>query len=286
VRAGGGNFPIATAYDYRLHPAGPYVRAGPVFWPFEDAPEVLRFLHEFAPEAPDELGIALSMMRAGPLPFIAPEQRGRPVLALVLAWAGDLGEGERAMRPLRRIGTPIADVVTPIPYVALQSMLDGGAPPGRHYYWKSHRLPGTPDAVVDVLMEYLESIPTPFSQMNGWFMGGAVSRANADATAVGEREVGLDISLAVGWQPGDPGAEGHKAWSRAGWEALRPYSEGVYANFISDEGEEGVEAAYGDRRARLGALKAVWDPDNVLRMNANIAPGVEAMAGATPRADA
>jgi berberine-like enzyme len=179
------------------------------------------------------------------------------------------------MAPLRRIGRPIADAVTPIPYVALQSMLDGGAPPGRHYYWKSHRLPGIPDGVVDALMEHLESVPTPFSQLNGWIMGGAVSRADAQATAVGEREVGLDISLAVGWQPGDPDADGHRAWARAGWEALRPYSAGIYANFISDEGESGVEAAYGDRRARLEALKAAWDPDNVFRMNANITPSVE-----------
>jgi berberine-like enzyme len=129
--------------------------------------------------------------------------------------------------------------------------------------------------VVDVLLEYLESVPTPFSQLNGWIMGGAVSRADAQATAVGEREVGLDISLAVGWQPGDPDAEGHKAWARAGWAALRPYSTGIYANFISDEGEDGIEAAYGDRRGRLAALKAAWDPDNVFRMNGNIAPSVE-----------
>jgi hypothetical protein len=275
LRGGGGNFGIATAFEYRLHPVGPFVLAGPVFWPFEDIPKVLRFLHEFAPEAPDELGFTVAMMRAGPLPFIRPEHRGRPVLGLVLAWAGDLDEGERAMAPLRRIGRPLADVVTPIPYVALQSMLDGGAPPGRHYYWKSHRLPGLPDGVIDVLIEHLESIPTPFSQLNGWMMGGAVSRMDAEATAVGEREVGLDISLPVGWLPGDPDAEGHMAWSRAGWEALRPYSTGIYANFISDEGEDGVEAAYGDRRARLGALKAAWDPDNVFHMNANITPSVE-----------
>jgi hypothetical protein len=277
LRGGGGNFGIATAFEYQLHRVGPFVLAGPVFWPFEDAPKVLRFLHEFAPEAPDELGLTVAMMRAGPLPFIPPEQRGRPVLGLVLAWAGDLDEGERAMAPLRRIGRPIADVVTPIPYVALQSMLDGGAPPGRHYYWKSHRLPGIPDGVADALLEHLESVPTPFSQINGWIMGGAVARADGQATAIGEREVGLDISFAVGWQPGDPDAEGHKAWARHGWETLRPYSAGIYANFISDEGEAGVEAAYGDRRARLGALKAVWDPDNVFRMNANIEQSVEAI---------
>jgi hypothetical protein len=270
LRGGGGNFGVATAFEYRLHPVGPLVLGGPVFWPFADAPKVLRFLDEFAHEAPDELGITLAMMRAGPLPFIPPEQRGRPVLALVLVWAGDLEKGELAMAPLRATGTPIADVVRAVPYVAIQSMLDGGAPHGRHYYWRSHRLPGFGDGVIDVLMESLERIPTPFSQINGWAMGGAVSRVSADATAVGEREVGIDISLAVGWEPSDPEAEAHKAWSRAGWEALRPHSAGVYANFISDEGAAGLEAAYGDRLARLSELKATWDSDNVFRANANI----------------
>ena len=270
LRGGGGNFGVVTAFEYRLHPVGPLVLGGPVFWPYADAPKVLRFLDEFAPEAPDELGITLAMMRAGPLPFIPPEQRGRPVLGLVLVWAGDLAEGERAMAPLRALGTPIADVVRAVPYVAIQSMLDGGAPHGRHYYWRSHRLAGLGDGVVDVLMEYLERIPTPFSQINGWAMGGAVSRVDAGATAVGEREGGVDISLPVAWEPGDPDAEGHKAWSRAGWEALRPHSTGVYANFISDEGAVGLEAAYGTRLARLSELKAVWDPDNVFRQNANI----------------
>jgi Berberine and berberine like len=119
-------------------------------------------------------------------------------------------------------------------------------------------------------MEYLEAIPTPFSQINGWAMGGAVSRVDGAATAVGEREVGVDVSLAVGWEPGDPDADAHVAWSRAGWEALRPHSTGFYANFISDEGAAGVEAAYGERLARLSALKAAWDPDNVFHRNANI----------------
>jgi FAD/FMN-containing dehydrogenase len=270
LRGGGGNFGIATAFEYQLHPVGPLVLGGPVFWPFADAPEVLRFLDEFAPEAPDELGITLAMMRAGPLPFIPPEHRGRPVLGLVLVWAGDLNEGERVLAPLRALGTPIADVVRAVPYVAIQSMLDGGAPHGRHYYWRSHRLPGLGDRVIDVFMEYLEAIPTPFSQINGWAMGGALARVDADATAVGEREAGIDISLAAGWEPGDPDGEAHKVWSRAGWEALRPHSTGVYANFISDEGAAGLEAAYGERLARLSALKAVWDPDNMFRQNANI----------------
>jgi hypothetical protein len=272
LRGGGGNFGIATAFEYRLHPIGPMVLGGPVLWPADDAPTVLRFLRDFAPEAPDELGITIAMMRAAPSPFLPPEQVGRPALALVLVWSGEVAAGERAIAPLRRLSAPLADAIAPVPYVFVQSMLDGGAPHGRHYYWRSHRLPVLSDEVIDVFMERLATIPTPFSQINGWAMGGAVCRVDADATAVGEREGGFEISLATGWPPADPDGERNVAWSRAGWEALRPHSAGVYANFISDEGAAGVEAAYGRRLARLTALKDAWDPDNVFRMNANIPP--------------
>ncbi len=272
LRGGGGNFGIATALEYRLHPVGPLVLGGPVFWPIDDAPAVLRFLREFAPEAPDELGVALTIMNAPPLPFLPPERVGQPVLGLVLVWAGDADDGEKAITPLRGLGRPIADAVRPVPYLFLQSMLDGGAPHGRCYYWKSHRLPTLTDATIDVFCERVTSATTPIAQINGWAMGGAVSRVDPAATAVGEREVGFDISFAAGWPPSDSGGERHRAWVRAGWEALRPQSAGVYANFISDEGSAGVQAAYGDRLTRLTALKDRYDPANFFRLNANIAP--------------
>jgi FAD/FMN-containing dehydrogenase len=272
VRGGGGNFGIATAFEYRLHPVGPIVLGGPVFWPREHAPEVLRFLRGYAPDAPDELGISISLMNAPPAPFMPADRVGTPVLALVLAWAGDIAAGARALAPLRAAAPPVADAVSPIPYLALQSMLDGGAPHGRHYYWKAHRLPALSDDVLDVLVERQDSLATPFSQIAGWAIGGAVSRVDPAATAVGERDAGFDLSLAAAWPPGDPDPERHKAWVRAGWEALRPHSGGVYANFISDEGAAGVHAAYGDRLARLTALKDRVDPENVFRLNANIPP--------------
>jgi hypothetical protein len=251
---------------------GPLALGGPIFWPIGDAPRVLRFLSDFAAELPDELGITISMMLAPPMPFLSPEQVGKPVIGLVLVWAGDFADGEKAIAPLRRIGAPIADIVRPVPYVALQSMLDGGAPHGRHYYWKSHRLPSLSDEVIDVLVERVRSITSPFSQIAGWAMGGAVSRVDPEATAVGEREVGFDINIAAAWLPSDPGGERHKAWVHQAWDALRADSVGVYANFLSDEDAEGVAAAYGKRLKRLTALKDRYDPTNVFRLNANIPP--------------
>ena len=272
LRGGGGNFGIATALEYQLHRLGPMVLGGPIFWPLDAAPVVLRFLREHAPDAPDELGITVGLAAAPPAPFMPPEWFGKPIVGLVLVWAGDPAEGQRAMAPLRGIASPIADAVRPTPYVALQSMLDGGAPHGRHYYWKAHRLPTLTDEVIDIFLERMRSATTPFAQINGWAIGGAVSRVDADATAVGDREPGFEISITAGWPPADADGERHKTWVREGWQMLQPYANGVYANFISDEGAAGVNYAYGDRLTRLTALKDVHDPDNFFQMNANIAP--------------
>jgi hypothetical protein len=272
LRGGGGNFGIGTAFEYRLHPVGPIVLGGPIFWPLADAPQVLRFLRDFAPESPDELGITIALRLAPPMPFLPPEQYGKPVVGLVLVWAGDPAAGQKAIAPLRVIGAPIAEVVRPVPYLAIQSMLDGGAPHGMHYYWKSHRLPELSEEVIDVIVSRVESITSPFSQISGWAVGGAVSRADPDATAVGEREVGFEVNIVAAWPPPDPNGPRHTAWVREGWEALRPHSVGVYANFLSDEDAAGVEAAYGARLKRLTKLKDRYDPTNLFRMNANIQP--------------
>jgi hypothetical protein len=272
LRGGGGNFGIATAFEYRLHPVGPIVLGGPVVWPLSDAPEVLRFLDEFAATAPDELGITLATRLAPPMPFLPTDQYGKPVVLLLLVWSGDPGEGRKAIAPLLEVGTLIAEVVRPVPYLAIQSMLDGGAPHGMHYYWKSHRVPALSPEVIEVLVGLVEGITSPFSQINGWAVGGAVNRADPASSAFGEREPGFHLNAVAAWPPPNPEADRHIAWVREGWEALRPYGEGVYVNFLSDEGEAGLDAAFGDRLGRLRALKDRWDPTNVFRLNANIAP--------------
>jgi FAD/FMN-containing dehydrogenase len=272
LRGGGGNFGIATAFEYRLHPVGPIVLGGPLFWPLSDARAVLRFLREFAPEAPDELGITMVLRLAPPMPFLPPEQYGKPVLALVPVWAGDIAEGMEAIAPLAAVGAPLANVVRPVPYLAIQSMLDGGALHGNRYYWKSHRLHELSDEAIEVLIARTEAITSPLSQLGGWAIGGAASRVDPDATAVGAREVGFELNVTAAWPAADADGERHVAWVREGWEALRPHSVGVYANFLSDEDAAGVQAAYGDRLARLTALKDRYDRGNVFRLNANVPP--------------
>jgi FAD/FMN-containing dehydrogenase len=278
VRGGGGNFGIATAFEYDLHPVGPLVLGGPIYWPLEQAPEVLRTLREFAPDAPDELGIMIVAHRAPPLPFLPPERYGAPVLGLLPVWSGDLADGARAIAPLRRLGAPLGELVRPVPYRAVQSLLDGSAPRGTHAYWRSHRLPALSDAAIERIVTLVESITSPLSLLNGWAIGGAVSRVAADATALGARDPGFELRLIAVWPPGDPERERHRAWVRDGWETLRPFAGGVFPGFLSDEGVAGVRTAYGDRLGRLTALKDRYDPANVLRLNANIPPS----NGATP----
>ncbi len=272
LRGGGGNFGIATALEYDLHPVGPLVLGGPIFWPLDQAPQVLRYLRDFAPQAPDELGIAIVANLAPPMPFIDPTSYGRPAIGLLLVWSGDIDEGGRVVAPLRAIGTPLGDAIRPVPYRAVQSLLDGTAAPGQGGYWRSHRFPGLSDPVIEVIMTLVTTVTSRFSLLNGWVIGGAASRVDPAATAVGQREVGFELHVIANWSPTDPDVERHREWVRNGWEALRPHSSGQYGTFLSDEGIAGVRTVFGDRFDRLVALKDRYDPTNFFRFNANIPP--------------
>jgi hypothetical protein len=271
LRGGGGNFGIATSFEYDLQTVGPLVLGGPIYWPLEQAPQVMRVLRDFAPEAPDELGMRLVGHRAQPMPFLPTDWYGGPVFGLLLVWSGAVADGVRAIAPLRAVGTPIGDLVRPVPYRAVQTMLDGSAPQGTHAYWRSQRLPDLSDAVIDRIVGLIESMTSPLSLLNGWAIGGAASRVAADATAVGEREIGYELRVIAIWPPTDANAQRHIGWARDGWEALRPHSSGrQYATFLSDEGSAGVLAAFGAHLPRLMALKRRYDPTNVFRHNVNI----------------
>lgn len=272
LRGGGGNFGIVTSFTFRLHSVGPMVLAGPVFWPLAQAGEVLRGVQAVAAEAPDALGIAVTMRLAPPMPFLPPSAYGTPVVGVILVWTGDPAEGERVTAPLRRIGTPLADVVRPVPYLAIQTMLDAGNPHGLKYYWRSLRIPRFSEEVIGTLVDATASIPSPLSYFGCFAVGGAATRVDPQSTAVGPREPGFELNQVSAWRPSDTDDGRHVEWVRRTWDTLVPHSTGVFSHFLSDEGEEGVRAAYGDRLARLRRLKRRWDPDNVFRLNANIPP--------------
>jgi FAD/FMN-containing dehydrogenase len=272
LRGGGGNFGIVTALEYRLHPLGPQVLAGGVVHDFADAPEVLRFFADFAAAAPDELSITASTFRAPPGFPVAPELHGELVTVLAVCYAGDLVVGERVLRPLRRFGRPLADLVAPMPYTALQSGSDASYPSGRRNYWKSHFVGEISDAAIAKVTEHAPRMTSPLSSFYFQHLGGAIGRAGPDAAAFSHREAAFEFTILTVWEDPDEDAE-HIAWARELFSAMAPYAHGVYVNNLGIEGAERVKAAYAPATyERLVALKDAYDPDNVFHINQNVTP--------------
>jgi hypothetical protein len=164
--------------------------------------------------------------------------------------------------------------------VVHQALFDPAYPHGRHYYWKSWKLPPLSDAAIEVIIEQARAISSPLSAVPIFTLGGAVARAEDDATAFSGRGCAHDINFVASWLPDDPEPERHKAWARTAWEAMRPYSDGVYVNFLSDEPSTQVRVAYGAAKyARLTSLKSKYDATNFFRFNQNIAPETEVDLG-------
>ncbi|HZD69664.1 MAG TPA: FAD-binding oxidoreductase [Actinomycetes bacterium] len=271
LRGGGGNFGIVTSFKYQLHPVGPEMLAGLLVWPMGDAPAVLRGFRDYVAEAPDELGVMANLRLAPALPAIPQELHGRPIVALVACYAGPVDAGEQVVRPLRGLGKPALDAIGPKPYVAHQQMFDAAFPHGRHYYWKSHKLPPLSDDAIEVIVAHAAAVIWPYSSVPIYTQGGAVARVPGDATAYPSRDAAHDINIVAAWEPGDPEPDRHIAWVRDFWSALAPSSVGAYVNYLSDEPDAVLASVYGrERYARLRALKRTYDPTNFFRFNQNI----------------
>jgi FAD/FMN-containing dehydrogenase len=271
LRGGGGNFGVVTSFEFDLHEVGPEVLSGPLVYPLEQAPEVLRRYREFAGQAPDEAVAWCVLRHAPPLPFLPEEWHGKPVLIIAAFYAGPMAEGEVALQPLRNIGTPIVDVIGPHPYAAWQQAFDGLLGPGARNYWKSHNFVRFTDGMIDNFIAYAESMPSPQSEIAIAHLGGAINRRSTDATAYPHRDAEFLMNLHTRWE--DP-AQDEKciAWARDMYEAMTPHATGgVYVNFIPEEGGQ-ERAAYGENYDRLVEVKNRYDPDNLFRLNQNIKP--------------
>jgi hypothetical protein len=245
-----------------------------VVWPLSEGPKVLAFLRDFIAEAPDEVGVIGNLRIAPAMAPIPAELQGTPIIATVLTYAGPVEKGEAALRPIREFNSPALDAVVPKPYAAHQKALDLALPHGRHYYWKSHRLPPLTDDMIGVITEHAGKITSPISAIGLFCFGGAVGRVPVDASAFGHRDAAHDINIVASWLDGDPEEDRHRAWVRRFFDALQPYSRGVYVNFTSDDSLDRLQSdAYGAAKwARLVALKNKYDPTNFFRLNANIPP--------------
>jgi FAD/FMN-containing dehydrogenase len=273
VRGGGGNFGIVTEFEFRCVPLGPEVLAGPIFWPMEKSAEVLRFYRDWIADAPDELMTIIIHRKAPPLPFVPEELRGQPVVVVVCCWIGDVTEGERFLRPLRQFSSPVLDVCFPKPFLVHQAMFDPAFPHGRWYYFKSCDVAALTDEIIDITAEHSLQIASPLTAFPIWQMGGAVSRVGEDESAFRGRTAGFTFNIGAATESRD-GFEEEREWVRGFWSALAPWHEGVYVNFLGDEGAERVREAYGAAKyERLSALKRKYDPDNFFRLNQNIPPG-------------
>jgi FAD/FMN-containing dehydrogenase len=264
LRGGGGNFGVVTSLEYRLHPVT-QVLGGMVIYPLDQARDVLRFYRDFTSTLPDEAEAYAALLTA---------PQGMPVAALILGYNGPIAEGEKVLAPARRFGKPVADVVGPMPYAARQRMLDEpNAIHGLQRYWRSAFTEQISDGLIDVMVEGASSFSSPLSALLLFHMHGAATRVSPTATAFAPRRVQWDFDAIGQWAEGAESST-HIAWVRALWSELEAHLKGsAYVNHLAaDDRPEKVRASYGDNYSRLRSLKATYDPKNLFRVNANIAP--------------
>jgi len=264
LRGGGGNFGVVTALEFQLHPVTE-VLGGMVIYPLDQARAVLRFYRDFSAKLPDEAEAYAALLTA---------PQGMPVAALILGYNGPVAEGERVLAPARRFGKPVADNVGPMPYAGRQRLLDEpNATHGLQRYWRSAFTEAISDELIDVLVEGAKTFTSPLSALIFFHMHGAATRVPSTETAFAPRRAQWDFDAIGQWADGSESAI-HTAWVRALWSKLEPHLQGsAYVNHLAaDDRPEKVRASFGSNYGRLRALKGVYDPTNLFRVNANIAP--------------
>jgi FAD/FMN-containing dehydrogenase len=272
LRGGGGNFGVVTSFELRLFPVGPTILGGPVFYPGDQAVEVLRAWRDATAAMPDDLTTLVSLGSAPPIPPIPEAWHGQAVATVIGAFAGAIADGQVPASPLRTLGDPIVDLLGEMPYLVLQTLVDPGWGPGARNYFTSSFLAGLPDAAIEVLAAAHRSRPSPFNEIHLHQMGGAAARIGADASAFGNREAPFLLNIITRWlEPAEDETE--LAWARGLRDAMQPFATGgTYVNFLG-VGDARVRDAYDpERYARLVDLKRRWDPTNAFHLNQNIPP--------------
>jgi FAD/FMN-containing dehydrogenase len=273
LRGGGGNFGVVTSFRFRAHPVST-VLAGPTFWPLEQTAEVMRFYREFLPAAPRELNGFFTTMTVPPADIFPAELHMRKVCGVIWCYTGPPEAAAELFAPVQEIGTPLLHGVAPMPFPALQSLLDGFYVPGLQWYWRADFVRELPDAAIERHVEFAEKLPTLHSTMHLYPIDGAVHDVGAAETPFSYRDCNW-AEVIVGVDPDPANAGLVRDWTVDYWEATHPHSAGgAYVNMMMDEGQERVRASYRENYDRLAAAKATYDPANVLRVNQNIEPSV------------
>ena len=263
MRGGGGNFGVVTSFEYKLHQLGP-VFGGGVLYPVEQTRDVLRFYRDFARSGPDELSTQVGRICT---------LEGVPVIGVAGCYSGASDEGEKVLAPLRRFGSPVADLFGPMSYLQMQSMFDPWFPPGRQAYWKANFLHSLPDEAIEIFRHYAQTAPSSYTT-GPWLecVHGKVARVGASDTAFAHRRHPFNFLVLSSWEKLSE-AERNIAWTRECWDAMRPFMvPGAYVNYLEAEGDPRARGAFGDNYDQLVTLKNKYDPGNLFRINHNIRP--------------
>lgn len=266
VRGGGGNFGVATSFEYQLHPVGPTVVGGIIAHPIDRARELLKFYRECTASLPDDQVVFASLTHA-------PDGSGTKLAAMVTCHCGPLAAVERAVHPLKRFGSPVLDTVGPIGYGELNGMLDANYPKGAFNYWKSSFLSELSLDAIDTMIERFARCPGPMGQLLIEHVHGAATRVGVTDTAFPHRKEGYNFLVLSQWKDAAR-TDANIGWARETYGRVQPFvAAGRYVNYLDDdEGGDPVAAAYGPNYPRLRELKTKYDPSNFFRMNQNILP--------------
>jgi FAD/FMN-containing dehydrogenase len=270
-RGGGGNFGVVTSFEYRLHPVDK-VLAGPMLWPMERAPELLKFWRDFILDAPEDINGWFAFMTVPPAHPFRESFFLQKMCAISWCYSGPLEQAERRFAPVRAFGAPAIDFTGTVPFPVLQSLFDPFFPPGLQWYWKADFFNDLSDEAIALHVKHGAKLPTAQSTMHLYPINGAVHRVGKNDTAFSFRDANF-AEVIVGVDPDPANVQRMTAWAREYWQALHPYSAGgAYVNMIMDEGQDQVRAAYRDNYDRLLAIKSKYDPKNLFRVNQNIQP--------------
>jgi FAD/FMN-containing dehydrogenase len=273
LRGGGGNFGIITSFEFELNLVGPDILGGAIAWPATEAPRVLELFRTLTMEAPPELTCVAALRKAPPAPWLTPSIHGKDIVALFVCYTGQLDEGERVISPIKKLGSPVGDILQRRTYVSQQSLLDATQPKGRRYYWKSEYLPAHTREFLAAAIEHAAGSRSPHSAILMFPFDGPLNRKQANYSSAGNRDAVSVVNIAASWDKSDDDAT-NIDWARSAWRDLRRFSTGgTYVNFLTEEeGADRIKAAYGAQYDRLAELKSKWDPTNLFRTNKNIPP--------------
>jgi FAD/FMN-containing dehydrogenase len=271
LRGGGGNFGVVTEFTFRLHPITE-IYGGPMFFELSDGPAILAYFNDFIKTAPREYGGFPAFQIAPPLPFVPEGRVGEPFVAVVSCWSGSVADGEKILQGFRDVAQPVAEMVGPMPYPALNAAFDALVPRGLQHYWKAEFVGDLSAEAIAAHMEHGPRVPVVNSTVHLYPINGAVHDVAADATAFGHRDATYAVVIAGMW-PDPADNDANMAWVREYDAAIAPYSQGGgYVNFASADDESKVAANYGSNYERLREVKRRYDPGNLFHLNQNIRP--------------